>query len=139
MIFDVSIAIANDGPSPSLVDARAGNVKNLRYIKTRLSEKFETVPSDITQQSISQLTDNPLNLVFNLNGKFNDNALVRLNSEVVMNGLTDGKPYGIRVIMRPTKAGVPAAAFAPPPNNLKYEFSLMVNGNSLYKKSFTGP
>jgi len=71
-----------------------------------------------------------------VNGKIADTTIVRLNAEVVMSGLTDGKAYGVRIILFPLSS---TGAFIAPANSLKYEFSVSVNGNNLFKKSYSGP
>ncbi len=109
----------------------------MRFIKTRLSEKYETIPSSNVDQWIKQTTDNPLSLDFVVNSKTNVKENVRLNAEVVMNGLTSGKSYGIHLLLVPFSDANEIKTFVDGENGGKYDFSVNVNGFSLFKKSYT--
>ena len=52
-------------------------------------------------QNVQQSGPNPLNLKFTVNGISGDSTNVRLNAQVVMTGVTSGKPYGLRVQVKP--------------------------------------
>lgn len=70
-------------------------------------------------------------------GILDDVTKVRLNAEVIMNGLTDGKPYGVHFLMHPTiDSGV--FEFPEPADGSLYQFNVKVNGLNLYTASFTG-
>lgn len=119
-------------PTTELADARKGEKTNLKYMKTRLSEKYETIPSNNIDQFIQQTNDNPLSLNFVVMNKKDVNEYIQMNAEIVMTGLTAGKSYGISFILSPqSKEAWPNVA------NGVYEYSLKVNGFNVVKKTFT--
>jgi hypothetical protein len=93
---------------------------------------MQTNPTNTINQFIYQSTDNPLDLSFYVNGLSGDSTYVKFHAEVVMQNITNGKPYGIRLQMIPITAG----AFADDANGNKYFFQLTVAGNILYSKSY---
>ncbi len=93
--------VISSPPTSALYHARAGVYANLRYIKTRSSEKYQTIPSSNVDQYIKQIGDNPLSLSFNVKSKIATPEYVRLNAEVVMNGLISGKAYGVHLLFVP--------------------------------------
>ncbi len=104
---------------------------NLIYKTTRLSEKFQTNPTNTINQYIYQSNDNPLDLSFFVNGLASDDTYVKFHAEVVMQNITAGKPYGIRLQMIPTDLTT-AASFHADLNSNLYYFKLTVDGNILY-------
>ena len=116
-----------------LADARKGDKTNLKYMKTRLSEKYETIPSNNIDQFIQQTADNPLSLDFVVMNKKDVNEYIQMNAEIVMNGLTAGKSYGISFILSPqTRLG----GWSNVANGV-FEYSLKVNGFNVVKKTYT--
>jgi hypothetical protein len=104
-------------------------------MKTRLSEKYETIPSNNVDQYIKQIDDNPLSLNFIVMSKTGVTETVQMNAETVMSGLTPGKSYGISLIFLPS---IDSSSSWPNPANGKYEYTIKVNGFTIVKKSFTG-
>ena len=102
-------------------------------MKTRLSEKYETIPSSNTDQYIQQISDNPLSINFVVMSKKDITEFVKMNAEIVMTGLTAGKSYGISFILSPETD----ANNWPAIPNANYEYSLKVNGFSVVKLSYT--
>lgn len=49
-------------PSSPLDNARKASYANLKYLKTRSSEVYQTIPSSNVDQYIKQIGDNPLSL-----------------------------------------------------------------------------
>lgn len=105
---DVATGLFAITDSTELGNARSttNNYANIKHIKTRFTEKYETVPSDNTYQWIRQIKDNPLSLAFYIKGKKGatgavPSEYVRLNAEIIMNGLTAGKSYGIHYLFTP--------------------------------------
>lgn len=70
----------------------------------------------------------------------NDTTNVRLNAKVVMNGVNNGKPYGIVFKLTPKALNIvnplspTASTFHLPTDGTKYQFLLKVNGNTLFSK-----
>jgi hypothetical protein len=93
---------------------------------------MQTNPTNSINQYIYQSTDNPLDLSFYVNGLSGDSTYVKFHSEVVMQNITNGKPYGIRLQMIPITVG----AFHDDADGNKYFFQLTVGGNILYSKSY---
>lgn len=114
---------------------------NLKWMKTRISEKYETIPSDNSLQWVGQNGDNPLDLQFITKSKTGDTSYIKFNAEVVMNGLTSGKSYGVHLALVPHHTQYNAIAgtydFQTPLNSGKYSFSVSVNGFNIYNKDLT--
>jgi hypothetical protein len=67
-----------------------------------------------------------------VNGLSGDNTYVKFHSEVVMQNINNGKPYGIRLQMIPITGGT----FIDDADGNKYFFQLTVAGKILYSKSY---
>ena len=118
-------------------DSRNGDSTNLRYIKTRLSEKYQTIPSNNVDQYIMQNNDNPLSLTFVSNSKLAVTEMIQMNAEIVMTGLTAGKSYGIFFALAPQTTSDNADSAWPPQDVGKnYEYTVKVNGFTVVQKSY---
>lgn len=122
------VATGND-----LADARAGNEPNLKYMKTRISEKYTTIPSNNVDQYIQQISDNPLSLNFVVMNRNSITESVQMNAEVVMSGLTPGKSYGIFFALSPKTS---AAAWPTSVGTATYDYTVKVNGFTIVQKSY---
>lgn len=109
----------------------------MKYLRTRSSEVYQTIPSSNVDQFIKQIGDNPLSLEFTVNSKKDVKELVRLNAEVVMTGITSGKSYGVHLIFLPWTTTAGTFPEYSELNGGKYSFNLNVNGFSLYQRSVT--
>ena len=101
-------------------------------MKTRVSEKYATVPSSNIEQYIKQINDNPLSLNFVVLNKAGVNEYVQMNAEIVMNGLTAGKSYGIYFLLSPQTS----AANWPTLTDGNYQYTVAVNGFKIVQKTF---
>ena len=139
-IADPTTGLLPITPTTELTNARSStnNYANLKHIKTRSSERYETVPSDNTLQWIRQISDNPLSLAFYVKGKTATTVseYVRLNAEIVMNGLTPGKSYGIHYVFVPQIAVDNVNTFPEPADKGKYQFSVSVNGFRIVQDAY---
>lgn len=109
----------------------------MKYLRSRSSEIYQTIPSSNVDQFIKQIGDNPLSLEFSVKSKKDVKEFVRLNAEVVMTGITSGKSYGVHLVFLPytTATGL---EFPEDANGGKYSFNVHVNGFSLYQKVVNG-
>ena len=90
------------GPSAELTTAIQGGNSNLRYIKTKSSERYEETPSDERFKKVIKITDSPLEVSFVSFSRQNIVENVRFYAQINMTGLTDGKPYGINFLLVPS-------------------------------------
>lgn len=117
--------------------ARKAVYTNLKYLKARSSEVYQTIPSSNVDQYIKQIGDNPLSLEFSVKSKKDVKEFVRLNAEVVMTGITSGKSYGVHLVFLPYTDAADLI-FPEDANGGKYSFNIQVNGFSLYQKVTNG-
>lgn len=87
-------------------------------------------------QNVQQIGANPLNLKFTVNAISGDSTNVRLNAQVVMTGITSGKPYGFRVQIKPSSTFL-TNSFHTPADASPYLISVGVNGYNLFAGAFT--
>ena len=120
-----------------LEKARKAEYANLRYLRTRSSEIYQTIPSSNVDQFIKQIGDNPLSLEFTVKSKKDVKEFVRLNAEVVMTGITSGKSYGVHLVFLPHTTAT-SLNFPEDATGGKYSFNVNVNGFSLYQKVVNG-
>jgi hypothetical protein len=128
-----SLSVSSPATTNILTNARGTTgattvYNNLVYKLQRLSEVFTTYPTNTVNQYIYQANDNPLDLTFYCNGLAGDNTYVKFHASVIINNITSGKPYGVRV------QNIPTGTFAADPN--AYYFNVAVNGFNLYTNSY---
>lgn len=126
------------GPSAILTTAIQGGNSNLRYIKTKSSERYEETPSDERFKKATKITDSPLEVSFVSISKLNVVENVRFYAEINMTGLTDGKPYGVNFLLVPSTTRAGNLFPDPTTTTQTYDFEVLVNGFRLFKKSYKG-